>query len=72
MEWISCKDRLPGKDQIVDIWCRNRRMSDYTYRRNYGGQRGNDFFDPTKGGICCLRIDREENMHWMPIPEPPE
>jgi hypothetical protein len=73
--WISIKDRLPRAGKVVDIWTDEGRMTDYALKRNYKGKRGNDFFDPTINGDCCIRFKGERGYthatHWMELPEPP-
>lgn len=55
-EWISVKDRLPGKDEHVLCFC------------DAAGIRFQGIFHYTKqmkfGGIAVT--------HWMPLPTPPE
>ena len=74
--WIKVEDRLPKAGQEVDIWYDGKRLPSYKLVRNYGGQKGNDFFDPVISGIVCIRPaydvdDGHGATHWMPLPEPP-
>lgn len=67
--WVSVKKSLPDKGRTVDIYILeyNERWTDYTYFENYGGQMGNNFFDPVAGGLTCVR----NATHWMYTPEKP-
>jgi hypothetical protein len=76
-EWISVKDRLPEEGQQVDIWYRGKRHASYELIVDYGGKKGNTFFDPVAGGTSCIRIQGDVHCdegatHWMPLPEPPK
>ena len=68
MKWIETTKKLPRKNQIVDVFVNGNRWTDYIYTRNYGGTKGNDFFEPTKGGVSCIR----DASHWMYPPKPPK
>lgn len=66
--WISIKDRPPKQEECVDIWSKScGRLANYKYVINYAGKVGNNFFDPVRSGIVCIR----DATHWMPIPDPP-
>jgi len=66
--WIRVDERLPDEGQIVDIWYAGRRETDYRHVRDYGGQPGNDFFDPIGAGVLCVR----KATHWRPRPTRPK
>ena len=73
--WISIKDKLPRAGKVVDIWADGHRRTDYVLRKNFRGELGNDFFDPTIAGECCIRFKGEQYYtqatHWMELPQPP-
>lgn len=70
MNWISVKDKLPKEGDVVDIYIKDydERWTNYSYTRNYNGQKGNNFFAPNKSGLCCVR----NASHWMYVPEHPK
>ncbi len=68
MKWISVKDRLPENQEIVDIFYDGQRETDYIYEKDHNGEKGNNFFEATESGFCCVR----DCTHWMPLPGPPK
>lgn len=62
MEWIKCSDKLPDKDDRVDILCDGwNRRTDYKYEGN--GVFYNNEWDRT--------YEVEAVTHWMPVPPLP-
>lgn len=70
MSWISVKDRLPEEGAVVDVYIKDydERWTNYTYIRDYNKKKGNDFFNPNRSGLCCIR----NASHWMYIPDSPK
>lgn len=76
--WIKIKPGglMPKKNEIVDIWTdKHDRLTNYQHRKNFLGQRGNNFFEPTQSGPSCVRYNGSENYtqatHWRYAPKPP-
>ena len=68
-KWISMKKKKPTVGEPVDIYSSDHgRLTNYRYVKNYGGQRGNNFFEPVEDGYCVVR----SATHWMNIPEEPK
>jgi hypothetical protein len=69
MSWIKIEERKFRSGDIVDIWSKwYGRLADYRFAKDYGGQKGNDFFEPSKCGPACIR----DATHFMYIPKDPE
>ena len=65
-EWISVKDRLPFKDEIVLVYRGSHigdLMNTYTYL-------GNDEWEDDFG--YWSRAEDEGITHWMHLPAPPK
>ena len=59
-EWISVKDRLPEKEEIV-LCCLGLVQNVYTYK-------GDNIWEDSYG-----YYQKDEPItHWMPLPEPPK
>lgn len=73
--WISIKKKKPRVGMIVDLWTNEGRMTNYVLVKDYGGKKGNDFFEPLECGVDCIRFDGDTSYvqatHWMPLPKPP-
>lgn len=69
-DWISVKDGFPESGRDVDVFVEqyDERWCNYRYLRDYNGSKGNDFFDPIRSGLCCIR----NASHWMYVPENPK
>ena len=63
--WISCKEKLPAKNQKVIFYCPSSDAI-YTGRFNYVGKNGTVWFHT--GRTACSY----GGSHWMPLPEPPK
>ena len=74
MEWINIDKKLPSVNQIVDLWDGHQRHCNYKLVKNYGGTRGNNFFDPVFGGVACIRYGGEPHYtnatHWIVVTPP--
>lgn len=68
--WISVKDSLPKEGETVDIYIAeyDERWINYSYFKDYNGQKHNNFFDPVNGGINCVT----NATHWMYSPNAPK
>ena len=66
-EWISCKDRLPDKDEYVSLtFHQNKKIRkdvfyDFFYKR-FEEEKGNDWTGSPESPV----------IYWMPFPNPPE
>ena len=65
--WVSVKEKLPRKGQVVDVLYMGKRETNYIYIKDYNGKKGNNFFDPVRGGYCCLR----DVKFYIQHPKPP-
>ena len=68
MQWQPIKT-APKDATPVDLWASNEDggypLSNY---KRVCLSKGNTFYDPVAGGICCVRCA----THWRPRPLPPE
>lgn len=72
-EWISVKDKLPKKNELVWIYWRDREvLIGYRYHHE-------DEYDPEEGWISVLWVSvLDEKARWanywmpIPIPKPPK
>lgn len=59
-EWISVKDRLPNKGEVVLCFFK------------YEPESPNVVCENLYYGSKIFMSDSEKVTHWMPLPEPPE
>ena len=64
MEWISVKDRLPGKEAEYLCW-------DVPYSAQTGKPCFGFYWIP-EGFETDIAEDWSNVTHWMPLPEPPK
>jgi len=68
-EWKNIKGKRFKEGEVVDIWSPDYgRLPNYRFRKDYSGNKGNNFFEPVHAGYSCTR----NATHWMPLPEAPE
>ncbi len=69
MKWISIKDALPEKDQLV-LFCHSERNDKYRCFAAFLSKENERFI--IKGpSDFDIYINLENITHWMPLPEPP-
>jgi hypothetical protein len=68
MKWISVKDRMPKKGQIIVVWLsRQKEPSCVTYDEDEQGPIYWEFVEVPR------EMDREDLVsHWLLLPEPPK
>lgn len=71
MAWKKASEQLPKSRKVVDLWFNGRRHTNYRYVKSYGGNRCNNFFEPVKSGICCVRAEDHADLHWRSVPTGP-
>jgi hypothetical protein len=59
--WISCKERMPDKDEFVLCYCRAN-ITVVLYWNGYNWYSADSYNGYLSGFVT----------HWMPLPEPPE
>lgn len=80
MEWIDIKDRLPKRNETVDLWIVGDSNTVNFYDTSVGrhakqGRTTNWLWDGQRwcatGGLSMFLSSGVEVTHWMPLPAPP-
>ena len=70
-EWISVKDRLPEKNEMVFVFCKDKTIRGLDVR-HIGSCDNGFWFLKTQPGTESFPHPEWEVTHWMPLPAAPE
>lgn len=70
-KWIPVTERLPEKNEIVLVYCKNKTIQGGV-TRHIGSCDNGFWFLKTQPGTASFPHLEWEVTHWMPLPEPPK
>lgn len=81
MKWIHVLDEKPKDGQIVDIWHKGKRLTDFRAEKRSDNDGKPDYIwlvsidnetRRSQWAVDGLCDENDDYYYWMPLPEPPK